>query len=684
MMNVSAIVSRSARFLPERTALIEAAGFFLFGLGLFLGLACFTYDPTDYLLNDYDPHKVTNMAGPFGAWLAHQVLSSLGIVGMALPMAFVLWGVLIILGFALAPKPRRVVGFVLLMMVLSALAQIQLSAMRLNEPSFGYGGYIGQAIGGVLWNSFGYGGSIIASIILGFLSLVLTQNLAFSRTRSNLHYIVHHLKTGLSKFVELFKDEELKTEEELIKEALKEELRQSGRLASKLSTSAGSTKSAGVVSGRKKRLKKSSSPEDLDLEKLAEEAVLDIESGDHDTNADDSEPHKIDFYYRGTSHGKPAATIFTRSSKAKNREGEFKKMAEKLTAQLKQFKVEGKVTRIIEGPVVTTYEFEPVPGTKISKVEGLAKDLARMLQATSLRILAPIPGKQVLGFEVPNKERRIIGFSDMAGHRNLKMQKVQLPIAMGLDAFGKVAIEDLAKMPHLLVAGSTGSGKSVFMNTLIGSLISRYTAKDLRFIMVDPKMVELAAYNDLPHMACPVITDPAGEAKEKLDALVSEMEERFDRMRKLGARNITSYNEIIKTKRKSDFPKFDGLWQPMPYIVLIIDELADMMMVLGKDAEIPITRLAQKARAAGIHLVIATQRPSAEVVTGLIKANFPTRVAFRVLSGTDSRTILDTSGAEALLGQGDMLFLDAKGLRRMHGAFLSDEEVQKMVKACRK
>jgi len=215
-------------------------------------------------------------------------------------------------------------------------------------------------------------------------------------------------------------------------------------------------------------------------------------------------------------------------------------------------------------------------------------------------------------------------------------------------------------------------------------LIARHSAKDLRFVMIDPKMVELAAYNDLPHMACPVITDPSTEAKEKLDALVAEMEDRFKKMSIVGARNVDGFNELVKKSKRSQYPKFTDKWQPMPYIVLIIDELADMMMVLGKDAEIPITRLAQKARAAGIHLVIATQRPSADVVTGLIKANFPTRVAFRVLSGTDSRTILDTSGAEGLIGQGDMLFLNAAGLRRMHGAFLSDNEVHQMVKVTTK
>ncbi len=254
---------------------------------------------------------------------------------------------------------------------------------------------------------------------------------------------------------------------------------------------------------------------------------------------------------------------------------------------------------------------------------------------------------------------------------------------MGVDIFGEPVIEDLAEMPHLLVAGSTGAGKSVFMNTLIGSLIARHSASTLRMIMIDPKMVEMAAYNDLPHMACKVITDPAGEAKAALSRLVQEMDDRYRQMQAVGARNIDSFNEVIRTRKKSEFLTFEGKWAVMPYIVLIIDEMADMMMLLGKEIETPITRLAQKARACGIHMVIATQRPSADVVTGLIKANFPTRVAFRVMSGIDSRTILDQNGAETLLGKGDMIYLAAGKAKRLHGAFLPESEVQSMVKAAR-
>jgi S-DNA-T family DNA segregation ATPase FtsK/SpoIIIE len=387
----------------------------------------------------------------------------------------------------------------------------------------------------------------------------------------------------------------------------------------------------------------------------------------------------LEFYYDGPAHGRPDPSIFSRSQLVDGKAEDFSGISQTLVEQLAEFKIFGDITHVTRGPLVTTFEFKPAPGTKVSKISALGEDLARLLKAQSLRVIAPIPGKDTVGFEVPNAKRATIGFADLLMAPEFRSSKVRLPIAMGCDIFGKPVIQDLADMPHLLVAGSTGSGKSVFMNTLIGSLIARHSAQTLRFVMIDPKMVELAAYNSLPHMACPVITDPSVEALSVLNGLVNEMENRYRNMRSVGARNIDSFNDIIKTRKRSEFVDFEGRFAPMPYIVVIIDEMADMMMNLGKEAEAPIARLAQKARAAGIHMVIATQRPTADVVTGLIKANFPTRVAFRVLSGIDSRTILDQNGAEGLLGRGDMLFLSSAGPSRLHGAFLSESEVHAMV-----
>jgi S-DNA-T family DNA segregation ATPase FtsK/SpoIIIE len=315
-------------------------------------------------------------------------------------------------------------------------------------------------------------------------------------------------------------------------------------------------------------------------------------------------------------------------------------------------KVEGKISDITEGPVVTTIQFEPAPGTKASKIVGRDEDRARLLSAESLRVLAPIPGRNTVGFDVPRPTRRTIRFDHALGSFRKVAKELSLPIVLGVDTFGHTVIEDLASMPHLLVPGATGSGKSVFINTLMASLVSGNTAKALRFVMIDPKMVELAPFNDLPHMACPVVTDLERDGVAILDRLVAEMEDRYRRLKAIGARNIHAFNEKIRTRRRHRFPKFQWKRQTTPRVGFLVDEFADMIAMLGKDAGMAVARLARKARAAGIHLVIATQRPSVNVVTGVIKANFPTHIALRVLSGVDSRTILDPVGGGDAAGAG--------------------------------
>ncbi len=673
MFYVNVFISWLTRLLPRRSAWIEASGYLLLGAGIFLGLACYTYDQHDYFGSMVRGNNVRNLAGPLGAQVAFLTLGYFGVVGILWPIVMITWGSLVAFGFVTAPKLRRLVGLAIAMVVLSAIAEIQLAAWGLSEPIFGYGGHIGVGISVPLLEKLGYGGSLTALLVFLFATLSLSGNLALSQTAPLLKMVLYTLFKFARGLWRKFSEKTV-SDEQLVKEALAKVALASAQKKGEIGPE---ITSADVLAA----MSPSEAPVGRKRGGSAAGAKVSAAPGSNQPGGDVNGEPQLNLYYDGPAHGKPGSSMFTRSQPAPKRKDTFEKMAKKLTAQLAQFKVEGKVVNIIEGPVVTTCEFEPSPGTKVSKITSLAEDLARLLEAKTLRILAPIPGKNTVGFEVPNAERRTIGFADLIETKNFKSTKINLPIAMGVDAFGKPVVEDLTKMPHLLVAGSTGSGKSVFMNTLIAGLIARHTAKDLRFIMVDPKMVELAAYNKLPHMACPVVIDPTGDAKQKLDALVAEMEDRFRRMGLVGARNIDGFNDTIRTRKKSEFLQFEGKWQAMPYVVLIIDELADMMMVLGREAEIPITRLAQKARAAGIHLVIATQRPSAEVVTGLIKANFPTRVAFRVLSGIDSRTILDTSGAETLLGQGDMLFLNAAGLRRMHGAYLSDKEVASMVKA---
>src|SRR5439155_1459320 len=282
---------------------------------------------------------------------------------------------------------------------------------------------------------------------------------------------------------------------------------------------------------------------------------------------------------------------------------------------------------ITVGTVVTTLEYEPTAGTKAAKIVSIANDIARVLRAQSVRVIPALAGKNTVGIEIPSEQRRVIRLGDVLKNAKFRSSDMILPVALGVNTLGEPAVEDLVQMPHLLIAGTTGSGKSVFINNLIAGLVCKNTAKQMRFVFIDPKMVELAAYKKLPHLACPVISDIRTDAKTLLNHMVDEMEKRYDSMLALETRNIQEFNEAIRTRSQSEFEKFTGEWQPLPYVVFLIDEFADMVLTLGKEAEELITRLAQKARAAGIHLVIATQRPSVDVVTDLIKANFPTCVA---------------------------------------------------------
>lgn len=351
-----------------------------------------------------------------------------------------------------------------------------------------------------------------------------------------------------------------------------------------------------------------------------------------------------------------------------------------LEEKLKDFNVQGKVVEVAPGPVVTMYEFQPAPGVKISKVSGLSDDLAMNLKATAIRIVAPIPGKAVIGIEIPNQRRETVYLREILASSAYQKAKSPLSVALGKDILGAPVVTDLGHMPHLLIAGATGSGKSVFINTLVLSILHKALPEQVRLLMVDPKRIELATYGDIPHLLYPIISNPQ-EATAGLRWAVAEMERRYELLARMGVRNIASFNKKLKAGGWPVLPDDDpheAPPEPLPYIVVIIDELADLMMVSSKEVEALITRLAQMARAAGIHLVLATQRPSVDVITGLIKANFPARISFQVASRVDSRTILDQQGAENLLGRGDMLFVPpgTAGVRRLHGAFVSDREIE--------
>lgn len=383
-----------------------------------------------------------------------------------------------------------------------------------------------------------------------------------------------------------------------------------------------------------------------------------------------------------------------------NKAGFSKEMLEHMSRLLEEkladFGVQAEVVEVNPGPVITRFEIQPAPGVKVSKISNLAKDLARSLAVLAVRVVEVIPGKSVVGIEIPNEHREIVRFSEVVQSKDYDEAESALTLGLGNDIAGDPVVVNLAKMPHLLVAGTTGSGKSVGVNSMILSMLFKATPEEVRFIMVDPKMLELSIYDGIPHLLTPVVTDMK-EAANALRWCVAEMERRYKLMANLGVRNIAGYNRKVRDAIEKGEPLLDPLWQPndhllneeqerpeldtLPFIVVVIDEFADMMMIVGKKVEELIARIAQKARAAGIHLILATQRPSVDVITGLIKANVPTRISFQVSSKIDSRTVLDQGGAEQLLGHGDMLYMPpgTSVPIRVHGAFVDDHEVHKVV-----
>jgi S-DNA-T family DNA segregation ATPase FtsK/SpoIIIE len=372
---------------------------------------------------------------------------------------------------------------------------------------------------------------------------------------------------------------------------------------------------------------------------------------------------------------------------------ELKTQAQFLEQKLRDFGVEGEVVQVLPGPVITMYEFAPAPGIKVSKIANLQDDLALVMRALSVRVVAPIPGKAVVGIEIPNKRRDTVRLRELLDSEVFQTSSSKLTLALGKDILGKPVVTDLALIPHLLIAGATGSGKSVGLNSMICSLLFRATPADVKMIMIDPKMLELSIYDGIPHLLVPVVTHPK-KAAVALRRVVEEMERRYQLLASKGVRSIAQYNQSIEERAaaRGAPAEADDTSAPLalpaeklPYLVVVIDELSDLMMVSSREVEDSLTRIAQMARAAGIHLIVATQRPSVDVLTGVIKANFPARVSFQVSSKTDSRTILDANGAEKLLGRGDMLFL-APGTsksQRIHGAYVSEAEINRLVTAWR-
>ncbi len=646
-------------------------------------LALVSFNPQDPSINAQTSSAASNLLGIPGAYVADILLQTIGLAAYALVVVLVCWGWRIVRHWGMGQL------WLYATMLPPCLVATSMFAATINDGTgwviaSGYGGYLGYALQSrLLPPILEYGVPAWAlSTALGFAVLVLfvpasgiswrQWGAMVARVVRTIYLPVRYVALGLSHSMMWIAG----------RAGQREDLKPVAETGTP-----GHPKQA---KSRKATVKKTRTRVKRETPKLRKGK----------RSEEEKQPAlKLD---KGADLALPPLALLTEPNESATdnmiNEAALAQNARLLESVLDDFGVKGQITEVRPGPVVTLYELEPAPGTKSSRVIGLSDDIARSMSAISARV-AVVPGRNAIGIELPNTEREMVTLRELLASRNFERSAARLALALGKDIGGASVIADLASMPHLLIAGTTGSGKSVAVNTMILSLIFRLTPDQCRFIMIDPKMLELSVYDGIPHLLAPVVTDPR-KAVVALKWAVREMEDRYKAMSILGVRNLAAYNErlaeaankgeqISRTVQTGfDAETGEPVYEeqaldltPMPLIVVVVDEMADLMMVAGKDVEGSIQRLAQMARAAGIHLIMATQRPSVDVITGTIKANFPTRISFQVTSKIDSRTILGEQGAEQLLGQGDMLYLAGGGrLTRVHGPFVSDEEVEAVVK----
>lgn len=653
------------RVLREGTLIV----YFL--LALYLLIALFSYSPADPgFTTTGDGGEVSNAVGVYGAWLADILLHLFGYLAYGFPglLAYKVYTSFreeeLQAEFSWPMFGIKTLGFVLLMIAACALATLHFEVG--SDIPYIAGGVLGSIIVDISVPMLATLGSTLLYLAIFLFGLTITATISWLDVIDRVGALTLTLSSNAL------------TRSRKWLEERKQEMATKERLES-----------------RKKVL-------DIHIEKEKKRVPPTIKAPPRKKAAPSPrvEKEKQGTLFESASVKELPAIGLLDAWQESNESGFSKEsleaMSKLLELKLKDFGIEIEVTAVNPGPVITRFEVQPAPGVKVSRITNLAKDLARSLAVVSVRVVEVIPGKTVIGIEIPNENREIIQLSQVLSSTDFDRAGSSLSMALGHDIVGKPVIVDLAKMPHLLVAGTTGSGKSVGINAMILSLLFKSTPEHVRVIMIDPKMLELSVYDGIPHLLTPVITDMK-DAANGLRWCVAEMERRYKLMSALGVRNLAGYNKKVADAKKSGSPIMDPTWkadpmlleeeqsapelEPLPSIVVIVDELADMMMVVGKKVEELIARIAQKARAAGIHLILATQRPSVDVLTGLIKANVPTRLSFMVQSKVDSRTILGEGGAEQLLGHGDMLFLPPGGgvPTRVHGAFVSDEEVHRVV-----
>ncbi|GAB2617015.1 DNA translocase FtsK [Novilysobacter erysipheiresistens] len=610
---------------------------------------------------------LNNVGGRVGAWLADVLLYLTGYVAFLLPvmLGLIAWIALFKMdtdgdGDADLGPALRLVGIV--GFLVSATGLLQLRVGPVIDFSAGAGGILGQLVGRSLYSGFGPVGGNLFLLALLLVSVTLATGISWLAVMDRIGAWTLSLAPLLSK---LFRRGSRQATEWQQTRALREEREEVRKVDTEL---------------RAKRAPV----------KIEPPAPAAVEKSDRAKRE-----QQIPLFHVGDGTGiPPLALLDDPKPQPKGYSAEtLETLSRQIEFKLKDFRIDAEVVGAYPGPVITRFEVQPAPGVKVSQISSLDKDIARGLSVKSVRVVDVIPGKSVIGLETPNTQREMIYLSELLRSKEYDKSNSPLTLALGKDISGRPTVADLARMPHLLVAGTTGSGKSVAVNAMVLSLLYKASASDLRMLMIDPKMLELSVYEGIPHLLAPVVTDMK-EAANGLRWCVAEMERRYKLMSTVGVRNLAGFNKKVRDAIEAGQPMLDPLFkpnpeideappqlEPLPHIVIFIDEFADMMMIVGKKVEELIARLAQKARAAGIHLILATQRPSVDVITGLIKANIPTRIAFQVSSKIDSRTILDQSGAEALLGNGDMLYLPPGTAmpERVHGAFVSDEEVHRVV-----
>jgi S-DNA-T family DNA segregation ATPase FtsK/SpoIIIE len=673
-------------------------GLGLVGASAIISAAILTYAPGDPSLNSATDNQPINLAGQLGAIFADLTLQLVGYAALMFPAVLSVWAALVLTHGTLA-KPLGRLGWLILAIILSAVFLAGVSVPTGWPLVSGLGGVAGSLayeellvwIGRVgiqggetitIWvlGGLAFGAGVIA-LGMGPKDWVIAARTSWRGMKHGyaLSQNAYGAGRGLGDKTMALRDriQEIMPERHTDQPAV-------------IEPDDGHIPTGGVL--------------DVTYERTAEKPVATVvdprpkraKTGrTAEARRQQSLPLGVDDDYATPPLEILDLPLATREESREGRES-LQQNARYLSTVLEEYGVKGEIVKVRPGPVVTLYELEPAPGTKTSRVIGLSDDIARSMSAVSVRV-AVVPGRNVIGIEMPNASREIVHLRELLSSNDFEKTKAELPLALGKDIGGGPVTVDLARMPHLLIAGTTGSGKSVAMNTMILSLLYNLSPEQCKFIMIDPKMLELSVYQDIPHLLTPVVTDPT-KAVVALKWVVREMEDRYRNMSQMGVRNIAGYNaRLAEAKKKNEVLNrtvqtgFDQDGKPiyeeqllptnaLPYIVVVVDEMADLMLVAGKDVEAAIQRLAQMARAAGIHLMMATQRPSVDVITGTIKANFPSRISFQVTSKIDSRTILGEQGAEQLLGQGDMLYMAGGGrISRVHGPFVSDEEVERIV-----